>query len=61
MSAALWALSSAAWACAVCQDPTDTRAAVYFDMTMFMSLLPLITMGGGGWWLYRRAVAAGAT
>ncbi len=55
-----WALSAAAWACAVCQDPTDVRAAVYFDMTMFMSALPLITMAIGGWWLYRRAVAVGA-
>lgn len=53
-------LTAAAHACAVCQDPTDVRAGVYFDMTMFMSLLPLLTMGAGGFWLYRRAQAAGA-
>jgi hypothetical protein len=56
----LWLVGSAAWACAVCQDPTDVRAGVYYDMTLFMSLLPLTTMGLGGFWLYRRAAAAGA-
>ena len=57
---AWWAGGAAAWACAVCQDPSDVRAGVYVDMTMFLSLLPLLTMGAGGYWLYRRAVAAGA-
>lgn len=60
-AAACWLLApGAALACAVCQDPTDTRAAIYWDMTMFMSFLPLLTICGGGYWLYRRAVAAGA-
>lgn len=54
------AWSSPALACAVCQDPNDVRAGVYWDMTMFMSGLPLLVLGSGGWWLYRRAVAAGA-
>lgn len=48
------AASPPAWACAVCQDPNDARAKAYFDMTIFLSLFPLLAMGIGGTWLYRR-------
>jgi hypothetical protein len=47
----------AAWACAVCQDPTDVRSKAYFDMTIFLSLFPLLAMGSIAWWLYRRFAA----
>jgi len=54
-SALFW-LSTAAWACAVCggQDDEDTRQA-FIDTTIFLSLLPLGLIGGGGLWLWRRA------
>lgn len=45
---------AAALACAVCTDPNDPRTAAYFDMTMFMSLLPLTAIGLVVWWLYRQ-------
>jgi hypothetical protein len=57
---ALALLATDALACAVCSDPTDPRAGAYFDMTIFMSLLPLTAMGLIVFWLYRRAVAAEA-
>jgi hypothetical protein len=47
-------LSSPALACAVCSDPNDVRAAVYFDMTMFLSLAPLGFVGFGAWYIWRR-------
>ena len=46
--------SSPAWACAVCFDPNDPSNKAYFDMTIFMSLFPLLAMGTIGWWLYRQ-------
>jgi hypothetical protein len=49
-----WWVEGQAWACSVCQDPDDPRAAAYFNMTIFLSLLPLAAMGGIAWWLYRR-------
>lgn len=56
---AVWvALADApAWACAVCQDPNDARSKAYFDMTIFLSLFPLLAMGIAGMWLYRRYTA----
>jgi hypothetical protein len=50
--------TSASWACAVCTDPTDPRSNAYFDMTMFLSLLPLAALGFVSWWLYRQYSAA---
>ena len=50
----------AAWACAVCYDPNDPRNKAYFDMTIFMSLFPLLAMGTIAWWLYRQYAAAEA-
>ncbi|MEZ4234649.1 MAG: hypothetical protein R3F59_00470 [Myxococcota bacterium] len=50
----------AGWACSVCSDPNDPRSAAYYDMTIFMTLLPLIAMGIIGSWLYRRVVMAEA-
>lgn len=52
--AALSAHPAAALACSVCQDPNDARAKAYFDMTMFLSLFPLLAMGTVAVWLYRQ-------
>lgn len=52
-------LAADALACATCQDPDPARTAVYLDMTVFMSLVPLIAMGVGGWWIRRRMASAG--
>ena len=49
-------LTSPALACAVCSDPNDVRAAAYFNMTMFMSLMPLGVFGFGAWYVWRRMV-----
>jgi hypothetical protein len=50
----LWLLwANQALACPVCQDPNDPAAGAYFNMTIFMSLLPLAAMSAIGWWLYR--------
>jgi hypothetical protein len=54
-------LEAAAWACATCTDPKDPRNAVYLDMTMFMSLLPLTAMGLVIGWLYWRSLALEST
>lgn len=55
----MWlALSDVARACAVCTNPNDVRSAAYFDMTMFMSLLPLAAIGGVVYWLYRTYASA---
>lgn len=47
-------LEASALACSVCQDPNDPRAGAYFNMTLFLSLLPIAAMGAIAWWLYRR-------
>ena len=47
-------LTSPALACAVCSDPNDVRAAAYFNMTMFLSIVPLGFMGFGAWYVWRR-------
>lgn len=52
--ALLLLLASAASACPVCTDPSDVRAAAYFDMTMFLSLAPLGLFGLGAWYVWRR-------
>lgn len=51
-----------ALACSVCNDPNDAAAGAFFDMTIFMSLTPLLTMGLIGWfvWFKIRAAAAAA-
>ena len=50
------AAPSAAHACAVCSvlNNENIRRA-FFDTTIFLSLLPLALIGGGLFWLARRA------
>jgi hypothetical protein len=40
-----------AQACPVCFAASERSRVAFFDMTMFMSLLPLGMIGGGLWWL----------
>lgn len=44
-------------ACAVCFDPNDRTSEALLRMTIFLSLLPLGMVLGGGWFLYRRVAA----
>ncbi|MCB9686713.1 MAG: hypothetical protein H6738_20520 [Alphaproteobacteria bacterium] len=54
----VWLLIAAdALACATCQDPDPRRSAIYLDMTVFMSLTPLIAFAGGGLWIWQRTRA----
>lgn len=50
-------LAADALACATCQDPDPRRSSVYLDMTVFMSLTPLIAMTAGGVWIWQRVRA----
>ena len=50
------ALPAIASACAVCGLFADERGRkALFNATMFMSLLPLVAVGLGLWWVARRA------
>ncbi len=67
MRRALHALAAAAvaWlarpevalACAVCFSATDENRKAFLLTTVFLSALPLVTVGGGAWWIVRRARA----
>ena len=43
------------WACAVCFTGDEATVAAFIGTTVFLSLLPLMLIGGGVWWLWRRA------
>jgi hypothetical protein len=42
-----------AWACPGCMVGDPKTASTYFGMTLVMSALPLLLIGGIGYWLYR--------
>jgi hypothetical protein len=42
-----------AWACSSCMIGDPKTASTYFGMTLMMSSLPLMLIGGLGYWLYR--------
>jgi hypothetical protein len=42
------------WACAACSAGDPKNAGTYLGMTLMMSALPLLIIGGLGYWLYRR-------
>ncbi len=44
-----------AWACAVCFDARAENRWAFIGTTALLTLLPLICVGGGAFWLYRRA------
>ena len=48
-------------ACAVCFDPDELAfSKALLGMTMFLSLVPLGMLVGGGWFVWRRVAAAEA-
>ncbi len=47
-------LPARAWACAACAAGDPKNAGTYLGMTLMMSALPLILVGGLAYWLWRR-------
>ena len=57
----LLTLADSAAGCAVCTGGEDLRTRdSYVEATIFMSVLPLTVIGGGIWYLRRRARALAA-
>jgi len=55
LAAASVCLSPAAsWACSGCMAGDPKTAGTYLGMTLVMSALPLLLVGGLGYWLWRR-------
>ena len=42
------------WACPACMVNNPKTAATYLGMTLIMSALPILLVGGIGYWLWRR-------
>jgi hypothetical protein len=42
------------FACPVCGPGTENTAWAYLGMTVVLSGLPLLMIGGVGYWIYRR-------
>jgi hypothetical protein len=42
------------WACSACMAGDPKTAGTYLGMTVMMSSLPLVIIGGLGYWLWRR-------
>jgi hypothetical protein len=54
LAAAVAFLSPAAsWACSACMVGDPKTAGTYLSMTLMMSALPLLLVGGLGYWLWR--------
>ena len=47
-------IPAAAWACPACMVGDPKTASTYLGMTLMMSALPLLLVGGLGYWLYLR-------
>lgn len=54
----LAACPALALACPVCFDPKETTRSAFLGSTVFLSLLPLLMMGGVGWFIRARVRAA---
>jgi hypothetical protein len=55
LAAAVASLNPAAsWACSGCMVGDPKPAGTYLSMTLVMSALPLLLVGGLGYWLWRR-------
>ena len=55
LAATLACLSpTASWACPACMVGDPKTAGTYLGMTLVMSALPLLLVGGLGYWLWRR-------
>jgi hypothetical protein len=42
------------WACSACALADPKNSKTYLAMTLFMSAVPLIVIGGLAYWLWRR-------
>jgi hypothetical protein len=47
-------LPGVAWACPACMVGDPKTAGTYLSMTLIMSALPILIVGGLGYWLWRR-------
>jgi hypothetical protein len=47
-------IPSSVWACSACALADPKNSKTYLDMTLFMSALPLLMVGGLAYWLWRR-------
>ena len=47
-------IPGAAWACPACMVGDPKTAGTYLGMTLVMSALPMLLIGGLGYWLWRR-------
>ncbi|MFW2388272.1 MAG: hypothetical protein ACN4G0_08045 [Polyangiales bacterium] len=48
-----WAADSA-YACPSCASPLEENRQAFVDTTVFLTVVPLMMMGGFVWWLRRR-------
>ena len=53
MVAVAWA-ADFAYACPSCASPLEENRQAFVDTTVFLTVLPLMMMGGFIWWLRRR-------
>ena len=54
VSAAAFLTPAASLACSACMVNDPKTAGTYLGMTVMMSALPLLMIGGLGYWLWRR-------
>ncbi len=54
VAAAACLTPAASWACSACMVNDPKTAGTYLGMTVMMSALPLLIIGGLGYWLWRR-------
>jgi hypothetical protein len=47
-------IPASGWSCSACAAGDPKTAGTYLGMTLMMSALPLILVGGLGYWLWRR-------
>lgn len=50
----LLASPTSALACSVCFSATDENRAAFFDATVLLTIMPLILIGSGAYWIYRQ-------
>jgi len=51
---ALTLIPAAGWSCPACMVGDSKTASTYLGMTLIMSALPLLLIGGLGYWFWRR-------
>jgi hypothetical protein len=51
---AITLVPAAGWSCPACMVNDPKTASTYLGMTLIMSALPLLLIGGLGYWFWRR-------